>query len=147
LRTTAESPGTGGVAKSSRSFRRNANVLQERGRHRVVVWNLAANTFSRSYAVLDGAWCYLESLDPDLALVQEARPPDRVSERADWSIVRVPFKLFRKVPQESAGHLFAHETRMGRMTRETASALTRDPRVRRVDAGAYVAGIVAPSPP
>ena len=61
---------------------------------RVVIWNLAANTVSRSRVAHERAWRYLEDLDPDLALVQEVRPPDWVVTRPDWSIVHAPFRLW-----------------------------------------------------
>jgi exonuclease III len=61
---------------------------------RIVSWNLAANTTSRSHAVHDRAWRYLESLDPDVALIQEARPPEWVAGKKDWMIVQRPFRLW-----------------------------------------------------
>lgn len=42
---------------------------------RIVTWNLAANTVSRSWGVHVSAWRALIGLRPDIALVQEALPP------------------------------------------------------------------------
>ncbi|MGD8486490.1 MAG: hypothetical protein PVH07_07630 [Chloroflexota bacterium] len=58
---------------------------------RVVSWNLAAGTTSRSAGIHDRAWRYLEELDPDVALLQEVVPPDWARERADWRLVHRPF--------------------------------------------------------
>jgi exonuclease III len=52
---------------------------------RIVSWNLGANTTSRRATVHERAWHYLAALDPDVALLQEATPPQWARER--WSIV------------------------------------------------------------
>ena len=52
---------------------------------RIVSWNLARNTTSRSWSVHDRAWEYLAELDPDIALLQEATVPEWARER--WSVV------------------------------------------------------------
>jgi exonuclease III len=49
----------------------------------VVVWNMAANSVSRAREAHERAWRYVESLDPDVALLQEATVPDWASERWD----------------------------------------------------------------
>jgi exonuclease III len=53
---------------------------------RIVSWNLARNTTSRSQSIHEGAWRYLASLEPDVALLQEVTPPDWAFER--WSVVQ-----------------------------------------------------------
>ena len=55
---------------------------------RVVSWNLARNTTSRSNAVHDRAWHFLAALDPDVALVQEAVPPSWI--QSAWDIIKAP---------------------------------------------------------
>lgn len=52
---------------------------------RIVSWNLARNTTSRSGAVHERAWRYLSDLDPDIALLQEVTVPRWATER--WSVV------------------------------------------------------------
>jgi endonuclease/exonuclease/phosphatase family metal-dependent hydrolase len=42
----------------------------------IVSWNMARNTTSKSAATHERAWHYLASLGPDIALVQEATPPE-----------------------------------------------------------------------
>jgi len=53
---------------------------------RIVSWNLARNSTSRSWSVHERAWHYLAALDPDIALLQEVTPPDWALER--WSVVQ-----------------------------------------------------------
>jgi hypothetical protein len=60
-------------------------IRDHQGVMRIVSWNLAANTTSRSAAIHERAWHYLAALDPHVALLQEARPPAWARER--WSFV------------------------------------------------------------
>lgn len=52
---------------------------------RVVSWNMARNTTSKSVEAHERAWRYLASLNPDVALVQEATPPSWVGDI--WDVV------------------------------------------------------------
>lgn len=64
---------------------------------RVVSWNLARNTVGKNAAKHEGAWRYLEALDPDLALLQEVEPPGWASTRSDWTMVRGRFAQWGSV--------------------------------------------------
>lgn len=61
---------------------------------RIVIWNMAANTTSKSRATHDRTWQYLAEMEPDVALIQEARPLDRPSLRDGWSIVHRPYRIW-----------------------------------------------------
>ncbi len=61
---------------------------------RIVVWNMAANTVSRAPSVHERAWRYLDALQPDLALIQEARVPGWARARPEWTIVQDPVQLW-----------------------------------------------------
>ena len=50
----------------------------------VVVWNMARNSVTRAEEAHDRTWRYLEELDPDLALLQEATVPDWAREH--WTV-------------------------------------------------------------
>jgi hypothetical protein len=49
-------------------------------RLRVVSWNLGGTFFA---AQRERAWHYLCALDPDIALLQEARPPEWIGAKFD----------------------------------------------------------------
>ena len=59
---------------------------------RIVSWNLARNTTSRSNPSHERAWHFLAALDPDIALIQEAWPPVWASDR--WTIVNAKTKYW-----------------------------------------------------
>ena len=55
---------------------------------KIVSWNMAANTTSKAKVTHERAWHYLAALDPDVALLQEAKPPPWSTDI--WQVVMAP---------------------------------------------------------